>query len=79
MSTAEAVNVAYAAALEARYLGSGRLTPRELANQLQGVLTKDGADDIKRVQHYFDTVVRERARRDDTWKSFREAAAGLWK
>ncbi|ALK97493.1 ATPase AAA [Massilia sp. WF1] len=78
MSTAEAVNVAYAAALEARYLGGGRLTPRELANQLQGVLTKDGADDIKRVQHYFDTVVRERARRDDTWKAFHEAAAGLW-
>lgn len=78
MSTAEAVNVAYAAALEACYLGDGRLTPRELANQLQGVVLKDNADDLKRVQHYFDTVVRERARRDDNWKAFRDAARGLW-
>ncbi|MYM89202.1 AAA domain-containing protein [Rugamonas sp. FT82W] len=78
MSTAEAVNVAYAAALEACYLGDGRLTPRELANQLQGVVLKDNADDLKRVQHYFDTVVRERARRDDNWKAFRDAARALW-
>lgn len=78
MSTAEAVNVAYAAALEARYLGNGRVTPREIANQLQGVLLKDNADDLKRVKHYFDTVVRERARRDDNWKIFRDAAGSLW-
>lgn len=78
MSTAEAVNVAYAAALEARYLGSGRVTAREIANQLQGVVLKDNADDLKRVQHYFDTVVRERARRDDDWKVFRDAARELW-
>jgi MoxR-like ATPase len=78
MSTAEAVNVAYAAALEARHFGSGQLTPRELANQLQGVVLKDNADDLKRVQHYFDTVVRERARRDDNWKIFRDAARSLW-
>jgi len=78
MSTAEAVNVAYAAALEASYLGDGRLTPKEIANQLQGVVLKDSADDLKRVQHYFDTVVRERARRDNNWKAFRDAAGSLW-
>ena len=78
MSTAEAVNVAYAAALEASYFGNGTLTPREIANQLQGVVFKDSADDLKRVQHYFDTVVRERARRDDRWKAFRDAARALW-
>lgn len=78
MSTAEAVNVAYAAALEASYLGDGRLTPREVANQLQGVVLKDNVDDLKRVQHYFDTVVRERARRDGNWKAFHDAARGLW-
>lgn len=78
MSTAEAVNVAYAAALEASYFGSGTLGPRELANQLQGVVLKDSADDLKRVQHYFDTVVRERARRDNDWKAFRDAARKLW-
>jgi MoxR-like ATPase len=78
MSTAEAVNVAYAAALEACYFGDGKLRPREIANQLQGVVLKDNADDLKRVQHYFDTVVRERARRDDQWKAFRDAARTLW-
>lgn len=78
MSTAEAVNVAYAAALEARHFGDGRLTPRELANQLQGVVLKDSADDLRRVQHYFDTVVQERARRDRQWKIFRDAGRALW-
>ncbi|KQN75680.1 AAA family ATPase [Duganella sp. Leaf61] len=78
MSTAEAVNVAYAAALEATYFGNGQLTPREIANQLQGVVLKDNADDLKRVQHYFDTVARERARRDSNWKAFCDAARSLW-
>lgn len=78
MSTAEAVNVAYAAALEASYFGDGRLGPREIANQLQGVVLKDNADDLKRVRHYFDTVVRERGRRDGQWKAFSDAARSLW-
>ena len=78
MSTAEAVNVAYAAALEAGYFGDGRLGPREIANQLQGVMLKDNADDLKRVRHYFDTVVRERGRRDGQWKAFGDAARNLW-
>ena len=78
MSTAEAVNIAHAAALEARYFGQGRLGPRELANQLQGVVLKDNPEDIKRLRHYFDTVVRERARRDDLWKIFHDAARTLW-
>lgn len=78
MSTAEAVNVAYAACLEACYLGDGRLGARQVANQLQGVVLKDNADDLKKVQHYFDTVARERARSDTHWKAFRDAARDLW-
>lgn len=78
MSTAEAVNVVHAAALQASFLGDGRVGPRELAQQLHGVLLKDSADDARRVQHYVDTVVRERGRRDDAWKSFGDAARGLW-
>jgi len=78
MSTAEAVNVAYAAALQARHFNDGELTPREIAGQLQGVVLKDSADDAKRVRHYFDTVVRERARRDPQWKTFHDAARSLW-
>lgn len=78
MSSAEAVNLVYAASLEALHFGDGTLRPRELANQLQGVVLKDNADDLKRVRHYFDTVVRERGRRDDLWKSFGDAARQLW-
>ena len=78
MSTAEAVNVAYAAALQARHFNGGQLTPREIAGQLQGVVFKDNADDARRVRHYFDTVVRERGRRDSQWKDFHDAARTLW-
>jgi MoxR-like ATPase len=78
MSTAEAVNVAYAAALQARHFNGGRLTAREIAGQLQGVMLRDSADDAKRVRHYFDTVVRERGKRDAQWKAFHEATRDLW-
>lgn len=78
MSTAEAVNVAYAAALQARHFNGGRLTVRDIAGQLQGVMLKDGQDDARRVRHYFDTVVRERGKRDTLWKAFHDSARGLW-
>lgn len=79
MSTAEAVNVAYAAALQARHFNDGQLTAREIAGQLQGVVLKDSADDVKRVRHYFETVVRERGKRDPQWKLFHDAARELWR
>jgi MoxR-like ATPase len=78
MSTAEAVNVAVAATLEARYLGDGRVTPAEVARQLVGVALKDNAEDAKRLRFYVDTVVRGRARRDHAWKVFGSAAAEVW-
>ena len=78
MSTAEAVNVAYAAALEARYLGNGIVTPAEIARQLSGVALKDNADDAKRLRFYVDNVVRERARKSPLWKQFFQAASELW-
>ena len=79
MSTAEAVNVAVAAALEARYFGNGTVTPAEVARQLVGVALKDSAEDASRLRFYVDTVVRERARRDRAWKVFQSAAAETWR
>jgi MoxR-like ATPase len=70
MSTAEAVSVAYAAALEACYLGDGRLRGEHLARQLVGTVLKDSADDAKKVRQYFDVVVKNRAKRSEPWKSF---------
>ncbi|MEV7971733.1 AAA family ATPase [Cellulomonas sp. NPDC089187] len=78
MSTAEAVNVAHAAALEARYLGDGVVHAGRLAGQLAGVALKDAQDDAATLRSYLDTVVRERARTDATWRAFLEGAAGLW-
>ena len=78
MSTAEAVNVAVAAALEARYFGDGRMTPAEVARQLVGVALKDNEEDASRLRFYVDTVVRERARRDQAWKTFQSVASKTW-
>jgi len=78
MSTAEAVNVAYAAALQAAHFGDGVLSPLELAQQLKGVALKDNPDDVRLLRHYFDTVTRERGRRDPLWRRFHEAARDLW-
>jgi MoxR-like ATPase len=78
MSTAEAVNVAYAAALEARYLRDGVVTPAHIARQLAGVALKDDPEDAKRLRFYVDNVIRERARRSPLWKQFFSAATELW-
>jgi len=72
------VNVAYAAALDARYLGNGNVTPKEIARQLAGVALKDNPEDAKRLRFYVDNVVRERARRDPLWKQFFSAASEFW-
>lgn len=79
MSTAEAVNVGLAAALEARYFADGHMTPTQVARQLVGVALKDNADDASRLRFYVDTVVRERARRDRGWKLFQTAAQETWR
>jgi MoxR-like ATPase len=79
MSTAEAVNVAVAASLEARYLGDGTVTAAEVARQIAGVALKGEEEDARRLRHYVDNVVRERARHDARWKAFFTAAEPLWR
>ncbi len=77
MSTAEAVNVLHAAALEAVYLDDGRLGGAHIARQLQGVVLKDSPEDGKRLRAYVDHIVRERAGRSGVWKDFYQAARAL--
>jgi MoxR-like ATPase len=77
MSTAEAVAVAFAAGLEACYLGDGRVRGEHLARQLVGTVLKDSADDAKKVRQYFDVVVKNRIKRSDHWKSFYDARGVL--
>lgn len=61
MSTAEAVSVAYAAGLDAFYYGKRALTPAVIARHLASAAMKDNADDLKKLRHYFDTVVQKRS------------------
>ncbi len=73
MSTAEAVAVAFAAGLDACYFGDGRLRGDHVAKQLVGTVLKDSEEDAKKVRQYFEVVVKNRAKRSDSWKSFYDA------
>jgi MoxR-like ATPase len=62
MSTAEAVSVAFQAALDAFYYGDGKLSPEHVGRHLVGAVIKDNPDDLKKLKHYFDIVVRQRSK-----------------
>ena len=73
MSTAEAVAVAFSAALDACYMGDGRVRSEHVVRQLLGTVIKDSPDDAKKVRQYFDVVIKSRLRLGSSWKSFYEA------
>jgi len=77
MSTAEAVNVAHAAALEAAFLDKGPVAGGHIARQMQGVVLKDEAEDAKKFKAYVDHIGKARARTGGEWRSFYEAARRL--
>jgi hypothetical protein len=77
MSTAEAVSVAFSAGLDAYYYGEKSLTPGVVARHLVGAVIKDNPDDIKKLRHYFDTVVRKRAEKDAGWDEYFKARRAL--
>lgn len=74
MSTAESVNVAHAAMLDATYLDTGPLSPRHLARQLQGVVFKEDPEDARKLAAYIDMAVRDRARKSALWQEFYQTA-----
>jgi MoxR-like ATPase len=73
MSTAEAVNVAHAAVLDAAYFSNGRVTGGHIARQLTGVVLKDNAEDVRKLAAYVDHVVKERSRRSKPWAEMHTA------
>ena len=78
LSTAEAVSVGLAAGLDAHYYGDGRLAGHHLVRHLAGAAIKDNADDLKRLRHYFDTVVAERGeQRGPHWRAYHRARKWL--
>ena len=45
--------------------------------QLRGTVLKDNPDDGKKLGHYFDVVVKQRAQRQSQWKRMFEARREL--
>jgi len=77
MSSAEAVSVGYAACLDAHYFGDGSVAGEHIARQLIGTVLKDNPDDGKKLQQYFDVVVKQRAQRMPQWKRVLDARREL--
>lgn len=77
MSSAEAVAVAHAAALDAHYFGDGTAGGEHIARQLIGTVLKDNPEDGKKLRHYFDVVVKPRAKRKDQWTRLLDARREL--
>ncbi len=77
MSSAEAVAVGYAAGLDAHYFGDGSVGGEHIARQLIGTVLKDNPDDGKKLRHYFDVVVKQRAQRNAQWKRVLDARREL--
>lgn len=77
LSAAEAVAVGYAACLDAHFFGDGEVGGEHVARQLIGTVLKDNPDDGKKLRHYFDVVVKPRARSQVAWRRLFEARREL--
>lgn len=77
MSSAEAVAVGYAAGLDAHYFGDGVVGGDHIARQMIGTVLKDNPEDGKKLRHYFDVVVKQRAQKHAQWKRVLDARREL--
>jgi MoxR-like ATPase len=75
LSTAEAVSAGFAAGIHAYYYGTGEVEPEHLVHHLVGSALKDTPDDLKKLRHYFNHVVKGRA--GAAWKAYYEARSHL--
>jgi hypothetical protein len=66
MSTAEAISTGYAAGLHAWYYEDGPARAEHLVQHLAGTALKDSPDDLKKLRHYFQHVVKGKP--GDAWK-----------
>ncbi|MFT4975196.1 MAG: MoxR-like ATPase [Myxococcota bacterium] len=77
MSTAEAVAVAISSGMHAYYFGDQKITADHVVRHLGGAALKDDPDDRKRLNGYFDRVVRRRAKDDPLWAAWHDARRWL--
>jgi MoxR-like ATPase len=75
LSTAEAVGTVCAAGMHAYYFSGGNMKPGHLVQYLIGSVLKDNPDDLNKVRHYFDNVVKRR--KTGGWQDFYEARGDL--
>ena len=71
MSTAEAVSTGFAAGLHASYFGNDKISPEHIALHVAATALKDAADDLQKVRHYFNHVVKDRS--GWHWQAYYEA------
>lgn len=69
LSTAEAISIAYSAAVDCHFFGDRQLRPAHLSRYLVGTVIKDNEDDIKRFREYLRIVGRKR-KDDPAWMDF---------
>jgi len=78
LSTAEAVSVGLAGGLDAYYYGDKELTSAAIVRHLAGAVIKDNVDDLKRLRHYFDTIVQQRGQeKGGIWQTYYQARKWL--
>ncbi len=75
MSTAEAVSVGYAATLHGYYYNEGNITAEHLVQSLLGSAIKDSIEDVKKLNHYFNQVVKDKT--SDRWQQYYAARKHL--
>lgn len=71
LSTAEAISVLFNGGILAQHFGTGKVTAADVARSLAGAVAKEGAEDLKVLREYCETVAKGRG---GVWKEFHDAA-----
>lgn len=71
LSTAEAISVLFNSGILAQQFGGKKPTPNELFRSLVGAISKEGADDLKALREYAETVAKGRG---GLWADFYKAS-----
>ncbi len=72
VSTAEAIGCALDAAIHARYFGTGKVSPQDLARNIVGSIVKEDLGDLAVLKEYLSLVAKKRGASDPIWKAFHD-------
>jgi hypothetical protein len=78
MSTAEAVSVYYQSALDAFYYRDGKITMKNLTENLLGAVMKENKDDLPKLKEYFSGAIKLKAERSGgIWREYYDSRSAL--